>query len=301
MEDAPMRKHSLLISLPWLLAFGCGETAPTVGAPVFDAGWNDDTEQQQDPSTGNDEPDAGESDASVVEEEPFPDAGKATPAPDVEVVITSDNAFSFGYGGSDEVNTYVEGVPSSAEGIFDCPVGFGPQPYLVPGDQAPNGAYLYIVAWADQDWTQGALAQFTRVGGASIYSGDGAWQVCATGLEFDPELEQGPDQTTVNGYVRACNAGAEGDTYSKGWVDTQGAVTPGARGKLAFGETNASESGDFPLVCQLDEAGVRGIDAEARWMWFDPEDGLSAFVDNTDNRTQSFLIFRLPADALILL
>ena len=145
--------------------------------------------------------------------------------------------------------------------------------------------------------TQGALAQFKREGGKTIYSGDGNWQVCATGQFFDGN-GNGPDQATVNQYLERCNAGASGDTYSKGWVNPNGAVTPGAVGKLAFGEANDDPGGAFPIVCQVDENGVRGIDAQARWMWFDPLDDQSPFVGNDDNRTKTFLIFRLPAAAL---
>lgn len=44
--------------------------------------------------------------------------------------------------------------------------------------------------------------------------------------------------------------------------------------------------------------GVSGIDPKARWMWFDPQDGQSAFVGNDNNRTKTFLVFRLPASAI---
>jgi hypothetical protein len=198
-----------------------------------------------------------------------------------------------------DVTTFVPGVASGAGEIFDCPVGYGPQTFVVPGEQAPEDAYLYIVSWADRAFTQGALAQFARVGGSTIYSGDSSWQVCATGVEFDIDTTTGPDQATVNQYLQACNVGAEGATFSKGWVDTAGAYTQGARGKLALGEANDDASGNFPVVCQEDDAGVPGIEAQARWMWFDPEDGSSPFMGNENNRTQTFLIFRLPA--LILL
>jgi hypothetical protein len=81
-------------------------------------------------------------------------------------------------------------------------------------------------------------------------------------------------------------------------VTTTGALTGGAKGKVAFGEANDSPSGDFPIVCQKDDAGVSGIDAVARWMWFDPQDGASPFVGNAGNRTKTFLLFRLSASAL---
>lgn len=285
-----------LLAFASLSLLACSETSPhfsELPPRASDAGASADANLQDvdsvlDPSFVSDQIDAS---VSV-----------ATPPADVDVLITSDNAFSFGYGDATSVQSYVEGVASDSEHIFDCPVGFGPKAYTVPGADAPDSAYLYIVAWADRAFTQGALAQFTRAGGGSrVYSGDGAWQVCATGKEIDPDTQPGPDQATVNQYLGACNAGSQGDTFSKGWVDTSGAVTAGALGKLAFGEANDSASGDFPLVCQQDDAGVAGIDAAARWMWFDPGDGASPFVGNADNRTQSFLIFRLPASAIVLL
>jgi hypothetical protein len=219
------------------------------------------------------------------------------PATDVEAVVTTDNAFSFGYGDADSVSTFIRGEGSDGPGIFNCPVGYGPVAYRVPAADAPPGAYLYIIAWADTKVTQGTLAQFKRVGGQPIYSGNGAWEVCATGEPYD-HLGAGPDQAAVNAKIAECNKGASGATYSKGWVTTSGALTPGAKGKLAFGEANNSADGDFPIVCQKDDAGVSGIDPVARWMWFDPADGKSPFVGNENNRTQTFLIFRLPAHVL---
>ena len=225
------------------------------------------------------------------------DDATIAPATDVEAVVTTDNAFSFGYGSDTALSTFIRGEGSDGPGIFNCPVGYGPVRFLVPAAQAPAGAYLYIIAWADNEVTQGTLAQFKRVGGEAIYSGDGAWEVCAIGEPYE-DLGPGPDQATVDTKIGECNKGATGATYSKGWVTTAGAKTPGALGKLAFGETNEDGAGDFPIVCQKDEAGVAGVDPTARWMWFDPQDGQSAFVGNDNNRTKTFLVFRLPASAL---
>lgn len=287
-----MRKaHALMLGA--IISSGCTDSSlPDWATRV--TGTDDKEADKPDASTAdgaiNNAADAGvnyDYDAFV---EPIPPA-------DVEVVITTDNAFSFGYGDAQRVNTFVEGVPSDAEGIFNCPVGFGPESYLVPGNEAPDDGYLYIVAWADRDYTQGALAQFKRADGIPIYSGHGSWEVCATGRDYIPASGTSPDKDTVNMYLTACNSGSQ-DTFSRGWVNDRGPLTAGARGKLALGEENDSAEGDFPLVCQIDEAGTAGIDAAARWMWFDPEDGASPFVGNLNNRTQSFLIFRLPANVI---
>jgi hypothetical protein len=298
-EKVPtMRKPYPLLSFALTFALGCSKAVPDASA-ARDAGLSSEDAATRevdsiiDPGLLSRDAQAGALEDAAVQPPP--------PAPDVQVVITTDNAFSFGYGDVERVTTFVQGVASDADHIFDCPVGYGPKPYTVPGASAPDSAYLYVVAWADRAFTQGALAQFKRVGGTPIYSGDGAWQVCATGKEYDPDTTPGPDQATVNRYLEACNAGSQGDTFSRGWVNTQGAVTEGARGKLAFGEANDSPEGDFTVVCQRDDAGVEGIDAAARWMWFDPGDGQSPFVGNDGNRTQSFLIFRLPASAIVLL
>ncbi len=228
---------------------------------------------------------------------------------DVYATVTADNAFSFGYGTDAALSTFIQGAGSDGSAIFDCPIGFGPHAFLVPGANAPSSAYLYVVAWADEDTTQGALAQFARVGGAPVYSGGEAWEVCAVGDPYD-DLGPGPDQATVDTKIGECNAGAS-SVASRGWVNSNGALTPGALGKLAQGEANDSREGDFPLVCQdaadgawedggasTADAGLQGMSAQARWMWFDPADGQPAFVGNAANRTQSFLIFRLPAKAL---
>lgn len=217
---------------------------------------------------------------------------------DVEALITTDNAYSFGYGDSNAIGTFVAGGPASnGPEIFNCPIGYGPEPYVVPGKDAPSNAFLYIVAWADTQTTQGTLAQFKRTGGPSVYSGSGSWQVCATGQFFDA-TGPGPDKGTANDFITQCNAGATGTTYSKGWVDTSGALTAGAIGKLAFGETNEDQGGSFPIVCQKDDAGTPGMEKGAKWMWFDPLDGQSPFEGNDSNLTESFLVFRLPASAL---
>jgi hypothetical protein len=263
------------------VAFACGSEA---------------TSTFEDPNGGDGGPSSSSSGGFPGDAATVPDVTTA-PATDVEAVVTTDNAFSFGYGSDTALSTFIRGEGSDGPGIFNCPVGFGPVRFVVPAAQAPAGAYLYIIAWADNEVTQGTLAQFKRIGGEAIYSGDGAWEVCAIGEPYE-DLGPGPDQATVDAKIAQCNAGATGATYSKGWVTTAGAKTPGALGKLAFGETNEDAAGDFPIVCQKDDAGVAGIDPNARWMWFDPQDGKSAFVGNDDNRTKTFLVFRLPASAI---
>ncbi len=231
------------------------------------------------------------------------DAAKLAPATPVDVVFTTDNAYKFGWGTDARVDE-LQGRPFSANAgdIFSCPIGRGPEAYVVPADSAPVGAYLYVVAWDDQSVTQGALGQFKRqLSERVVYTGDPAWEVCATGKPFPAASAeaQGPDLDLINAELADCTAGSgDKSKTSGGWVNAQGAVTAGAIGKLAVGEDNSSAAGDFQIACQPDvDAGTPGIDAQARWMWYAPDEA-NAFVGNAGNRTKAFLIFRLPTRAL---
>ena len=222
--------------------------------------------------------------------------------PDVHVVITADNAYAFGFGFADRV-TKLNGRPKTvvAGDIFNCPIGVGPEAYDIPAAEAPESSYLYIVAWADDAVTEGVLGQFER-SGTPLYTGDANWQVCATGQFYDPgPAGGGPTLDVVNQELARCNTAAGSPaTSSAGWVSTTGAVTPGAIGNLAVGEDNSSPDGDFPIVCQKDAMGQRGIDSGARWMWYSP-DGKSPFrYTGGKNPTRTFLIFRLPSRVVVI-
>lgn len=226
---------------------------------------------------------------------------------DVEVLITADNAYGFGYGTEGEMLNYFGGVAATTAGeIFNCPVGNGPEAYTVPAADANAGNYLYVVAWADSATSQGVLGQFRRTGinNPPVYTGSGAWEVCATGVNYTPS-SGGPDLSTINTQLTACNA-QTGDpsTTSAGWVDALGAG--GGVGALAAGEDNTTprttvEPGnEFPVVCE--------IDGEAHWMWYNwdpttviwPTSG-SPFIwpsASGDNPDKQFLIFRLRAEEI---
>ena len=233
-------------------------------------------------------------------------------ASDVHVVITADNAYAFGWGDANQVTNLLGRPPTNVAGdIFNCPVGagpvanVGPEAYDVPAANATG--YLYIVTWADDSVTQGVIGEFDR-GGSPLYTGDPAWQVCATGLAYDPSggaTSGGPSAAVVNQEIGGCNAGSiatNGPTPgSGGWTDVAGAVTAGAVGTLAVGEDNSDQSGEFPIACQKDANGVRGIDAAARWMWYQPPGVSTPFQASGQNNTRSFLIFRLKSDAVPIL
>lgn len=223
--------------------------------------------------------------------------------PDVHVVITADNAYAFGWGLADRVTKLNGRPPTTVAGdIFNCPLGTGPEEYDIPAAEAPPTSYIYVIAWADDATTQGVIGQFDR-GGAPVYTGGDDWEVCATGLFYEPSgtAGGGPTLEVVNQQITRCNAG-QGDplTTSAGWVGTKGTLTAGATGLLVAGEDNSSPSGDFPIVCQKDPSGKRGVDAAARWMWYSP-DGKSPFRHTGGhNPTRAFLIFRLPSKTIVI-
>jgi hypothetical protein len=244
-------------------------------------------------------------DAALLGDAARLDAFVVPPASDVEVEITADNAYSFGYGTESSISTYVQGERATLAGeIFNCPLGEGPEHYTVPAASAPAGAYLYVVSWDDYSVTQGVIGQFRRAAGV-VYSGDDDFEVCATGVDFQSS-SVGPTQEEVNTEIARCNAGSGSrSTTSAGWVNTGGPVTPDAIGRLVVGEANESGSGgEFPQVCTMDGAGKRGVDAEARWMWYDPEAGSvgtrSPFRSTGSNTFRTYLIFRLPAEVILL-
>jgi hypothetical protein len=226
---------------------------------------------------------------------------------DIDVVLTADNAYAFGYGTEDEMLNYFGGVAAVTAGeIFNC--GVGPELYTVPARDVAE--YLYIVSYADQSTTQGVIGQFRRVSdqpdgtpGEVLHTGDEGWEVCATGVDYNTG-DPTPPLDVVNEQIVACNEGT-GDpaSTSGGWVDAVGT----ALGALAVGETNETPyaggpiaGNEFPLVCQ------EVVDAEARWMWFNwdpagivwPAQSPFIYPGGAGNPMHDFMIFRLAADSL---
>lgn len=215
---------------------------------------------------------------------------------DVNVIITADNAYGFGYGSGSALVNYFGGVENITSGdIFNCPVGDGPEQYLVPAADSNAGSFLYIVSYADKSTTQGVLAEFFREGAPPTVTGDGNWEVCATGKDFDPG-GGGPSLNEVNQQLLACDEGS-GDpaTTSGGWVGT----TSTAGGSVVFGEDNSTErdnpqpGNEFRIACEIPK--------EARWMWYDWRADTSSgspfiWPGGNQNSTRDFLIFRLGAE-----
>jgi hypothetical protein len=212
---------------------------------------------------------------------------------DVEVIITADNAYGFGYGEADTMLNYFGGVEAKTAGqIFNC--NGGPETYTVPSQDAAAGNYLFIIGYADKAVTQGVLAQFRRMSedkqsyGDAVYTGHGDWSVCATNQDFNPG-SGGPSLNDINAALPNCV-----------WLDQTGDAT----GKVAYGEDNTTPydggpklGNEFTLAC--------GIDDEAKWMWFnwDPANIVwptksSPFLwpGGSGNPAREFLIFRLKAN-----
>jgi hypothetical protein len=214
---------------------------------------------------------------------------------DVDVVITADNAYSFGYGSVGAIDTFIQGTRGAgAVDIFSC--GTGPDRYTVPAAAAPSTAYLYIATWDDLDNTHGVLGQFKRTG-ATLYTGDVAFEVCATGIDFK-DSTVGPNQAQINEQITICNAG-NGDRAltSAGWVSLQGAITANAVGTLAVGEANDDNAGVFPLTCPTGTGAATDaeIDMASRWMWYQPGGIANPFKSTGVNTFRAYLIFRLAA------
>ena len=305
-----------------LFAFACGSTHGEGFDPQPTSGGTDS-------GTDGDLGDAGSTGQFNGDASAGDSGGVVDPHTPVDVMATADNAYAFGYGDANSTTTYIANPPATLAGdIFNCPVGgparkgpalapgttVGPEAYTVPAEDAPPGAYLYLITWADYSTTQGVIGTFKRQGGSVVTTGAGEWQACATGIPYDtstPSTANGPTQAIVNAQIATCNAGtSDPSTTSAGWVGPTGPITstPHAVGKVAFGQDNSSttdarlDGGDFQPTCgepAYTDPDNGGIDPSARWMWYAPPGSTAdPFVATGSNTTRTFLIFRLPAAAV---
>jgi cysteine-rich repeat protein len=210
---------------------------------------------------------------------------------DIDVAITSDNAYLFGYGDSNAFASSFGGVINTTSGeIFFCPPSAGGvETYTIPSPAADD--YIYVVAWSDDSVSQGLIAQFDGGLNLKAYSGQGDWEVCATGIDFDsssPPITGGA--SSINSQITLCNAGTGSPvTTSAGWVGLSG----GTAGNLVYGEDNTSGGTFSALSC---------MDTQARWMWFnaDPVNIANPFTaDPGTSGHKEYLIFRLPMSAVL--
>ena len=217
----------------------------------------------------------------------------------LKVTITADNAYNLGYGTASGVIALegdVENATSAAQ-IFSCTGG----PEVYPNIPYVANGYFYIVAYSDKGGTQGVLAQLTH-NNTIAYSGASAWQVYATGVNYNVP-SGGPTLAVVNQQIALANAGSGGAGSSHGWVGLAGGP-PGAGyvGTLAAGEANDSPAGDFGQACptSLNPSATNAINDAARWMWYNPSGLADPFNTNVSGVVSGeFLIFRLPFSQVV--
>ena len=205
----------------------------------------------------------------------------AAGAQTINATITADNAYRFAYGNASGITNFFANVENPLAGdIFNCSTG----PEIYPNLPYVSNGYLYLAAYSDNSVTQGVLAQFVS-GVMTSYSGSSAWQVYATGMDFNPG-SGGPSVALINSQIALANAGTGGAGSSRGWVGLNGGpVGSNYVGTLAIGEDNGSAAGDFPQVCPT------AIGTAAKWMWYNPGGLADPFRGNVAGE---FLIFRLP-------
>ena len=143
--------------------------------------------------------------------------GAAPQVSDTDVKITADNAYAFGWGDVSAMLNYFGGVENTTyEAIFSCPLGYGPEGYTVSGANLSD--YLYIVSWSDKSVTQGVIGRFQTGTNPPLYTGQGQWEVFATGIDFNIG-SGGPSLSEINTQIGIANAGTgAADTTSIGWV-----------------------------------------------------------------------------------
>jgi len=190
----------------------------------------------------------------------------------VDVTITSDNAYVFGFGDGIAIPTgnLFGGVDNcTPEDIYNC-LG-GPETY--PSIPATLDGYIYIVAWSDGAVWQGTIAEFTN-GAMTILTQPGLstpWEVFATGIDINPICPAGgsaPSLPDINYQIGLANASAGPPGSSVTWVNES---SPGSNGRLEFhphvNNSGGLDPGYFP-PCE-----VCGI-GPAQWMWYNPSPGV---------------------------
>jgi len=286
-------------------ATGTSDTTTSTGTTTGTTGTSD-TSTGTDSSTQGVDDGTGTSAGESSSEGGQSSSGGEEEQTDIEVVITADNAYAFAYGKDDSISKYYGGVEAVTAGqIFNC--GEGPETYVIPYAETVGTTQLYIIAWADSSVTQGVLARFRRKGGGGgfgedVFTGTKGWQVCATGIDYQPG-SGGPPLNQINEYIGKCNAKSlDPNTTSVGWVDDIGTQY----GAVAFGEDNTTPydggpkaGNEFPLVCPA------VMPPEAHWMWFNwdppnvkPPGSPFLWPGGGPNPDHQFLIFRLAAELL---
>ena len=260
------------------------------------------------------------------------------PACPIVATITVDNSYAFGFGdynGIDPTQIYGCFNASQAGDIYNGSCADlntynsnGAERFNLSGSL--NGAYIYMVCWADVSTYQGAIAQFsdsvTSLTSGIINGGTGPqWEVFATGLETSPDNtghcasgltallnDVNAQVALANGYPAApiSNTPANGGAASPGWVGANGAVNglhPNDAGNgsvLHFDPfPNGNPAAQYPNDAFSTPVGscTHFDNPEATWMWYNPDansDGLPDFTSpfstsSFGTPSGEYLIFRV--------
>jgi hypothetical protein len=220
------------------------------------------------------------------------------------VIITTDNAYMFGFGDQTEINVIVASVDNCTAAEIYASNSDGAECYTVPANL--NG-YIYIIGWSDTSAYQGAIAQFSD-GGTTVLTQElpswlPQWEVYATGDQLPVCPLVSPVLTTLNAEILKANTGTGGPGSNRAWVNPSGSVTWPGDGVLAFCPvTNGAAPGTpFPPMT------ISNFDNAAQWMWYNPYPGVitNPFVEGgypnfPASDMREYYIFRIgPLGALL--
>lgn len=229
----------------------------------------------------------------------------------LKVTITSDNAYMFGVGTVNGIDagSFYGGVRNGAAAdiyggaVWDVqqhggmlpPYGvlpsYGAERYTISDDI--QGKYIYIIAWSDNQSYQGTIARFEDVlTQLSYLTGPGsAWEVYATGLDYDSRFETMPTLQIINAQIALANAKSGVAPGSIGWVNELGCADGGSgcRGRLLYCES-------FTNARFTASPGLQQALGDAVFMWYGNPDYPNGDCDISVSPASSsgeFLIFRL--------
>ncbi len=184
---------------------------------------------------------------------------------DIHVVSTFDNSGVVGLYGLEGVTGRTDWVTNrTAAEIFGCG---SVEHYRIDASSLAGAQYLFAGMEADLSTSQGALFRVARNGSTPVYSGDKAWEACATGVNLGAA-----NDVRLNELIGQCNLGAEGNTDSKGWVGecassadgncvAVGEPNVGNRTRVVGGAPPEAPGNVFPEACRQGPMGVH-----PRWM-----------------------------------
>ncbi|MDC3251537.1 hypothetical protein OAU96_01365 [Planctomycetota bacterium] len=235
------------------------------------------------------------------------------PSCPILATITVDNSYAFGFGdinGIDPNQIYGCFNATQAGDIYNGSCADlntynsnGAERFNLSGSL--NGAYIYMVCWADVSTYQGAIAQFsdsvTSLTSGIINGGVGPqWEVFATGLE-SPASSSGHCGlglasllNDVNAQVALANGypatPIPNTAASPGWVGANGAVNglhpnDAGNGSVLYFDPfpNGNPAAQYPNDAFSSPVGACSHfdNPAATWMWYNPDGDNDGFPDFT--------------------